>query len=73
MNRVHVIPCNDLIEHTNEDDDCVCGPDVEFVSGGAVIVHHSLDGRELTEDGLPAPEVYLAAHEAREILEEETG
>ena len=43
---VHVLPINDLIEHEDVGDSCVCGPDVEFVSGGQVIVHHSLDGRE---------------------------
>ena len=48
MNRVHVQPVNDLIEH-EDTEDCVCGPDVELVEGGAVITHHSLDGRELRE------------------------
>jgi len=38
----------DDVEH-DLDDDCVCGPRVIFVEGGKVIVHHSLDGRELTE------------------------
>lgn len=48
--KVHVEPINDLITHdTDHFDECVCGPDVEFVEGGAVITHHSLDGRELTE------------------------
>ena len=29
----------------------VCGPDVEFVEGGGrLVVHHSLDGRELHEE-----------------------
>lgn len=46
--RIHVIPIDDLIEH-EETEDCVCGPEVEFVPGGAVIGHHSLDGRELEE------------------------
>ena len=48
MTVVHVVPINDLIEH-EDSDDCICGPDTEFVSGGAVISHHSLDGRELNE------------------------
>lgn len=46
MNRVHVHPINDSIEHDLESDDCVCGPSVEFVPGGMVVTHHSLDGRE---------------------------
>lgn len=45
MSKVHVLPVDDLIVHP-ADDDCVCGPDVEFVEGGAVITHHALDGRE---------------------------
>jgi hypothetical protein len=45
---------NDLVEHDNTGDDCVCGPEVEPVprddgSMGWLIKHHSLDGRELEE------------------------
>jgi hypothetical protein len=47
---VHVIPAGDVVSHdTDEMDACVCGPDVEFVNGGWVSVHHSLDGREAIE------------------------
>lgn len=46
--RVHVLPRNDLIEHEEIGDGCVCGPD--WLESGALIVHHSLDGRELTEE-----------------------
>lgn len=49
MSVVHVLPINDLLEHEEEGDDCPCGPAVEFVEGGQVIVHHSLDGREASE------------------------
>lgn len=49
--RVHVYPIDDLVEHDTDGDDCVCGPDTEFVDGGAVITHHSLDGREQHEGG----------------------
>jgi hypothetical protein len=52
MSVVHVIPINDLVDHDCDGGvlcDCVCGPDVEFVEGGAVVSHHSLDGRELDE------------------------
>lgn len=50
----HVLPVNDLIDHDDKYDDCVCIPHVEAVpradgSFGWVAVHHSLDGRELTE------------------------
>jgi hypothetical protein len=49
---VHVMPIGDLIEHSF--DGCTCGPRSEAVfredgSNGWLIVHHSLDGRELTE------------------------
>lgn len=55
LGTVHVIPCNDLVEHdTGPDTECVCGPALEAVprddgSYGWVYVHHSLDGRERHE------------------------
>lgn len=49
MSTQHVYPVNDLVEHELVDDECVCGPRVEFVEGGKVVVHHSLDGREASE------------------------
>ena len=54
----HVMPVNDLIEHV--DDDCPCGPTTHPVkrddgSIGWVIIHHSLDGRELAERGEQIP------------------
>lgn len=53
MSTYHVLPVNDVIDHT-EDDHCLCGPRSEGVqredgSYGWVIVHHSLDGREAHE------------------------
>lgn len=46
-NELHIVPNNDLIEHT-EDEDCVCGPDTERLSDGSrVITHSSLDERKL--------------------------
>ena len=50
MSTQHVYPVNDLVEHELEGDDCACGPTVEFVEGGEVVVHHSLDGREASEE-----------------------
>lgn len=49
---VHTMPISDLIEH--QFDDCPCGPTTEPVprddgSMGWLIIHHSLDGRELNE------------------------
>lgn len=46
----HVIPNEDLVEHTL-DEDCVCGPSCEMVhtttgDQGWLYVHSALDGRE---------------------------
>jgi hypothetical protein len=54
MDRVHVTPIDDLIEHDLESEDCACGPATRPVkredgSMGWVVVHHSLDGRERYE------------------------
>lgn len=53
MDDVHVVPGDDLIDHTTTED-CPCGPATEPVtrddgSIGWLVVHHSLDGRELGE------------------------
>ncbi|MET9222331.1 hypothetical protein ABZX65_26695 [Streptomyces sp. NPDC003300] len=55
-NVEHVHPVNDLIAHdtSTDDADCPCGPTVRPVerpdgSMGWLIVHASLDGRELQE------------------------
>jgi hypothetical protein len=50
--HVHVVPVGDLVYHESED--CWCGPHVEGVfrddgSNGWLYVHHSIDGRELSE------------------------
>ncbi|MDI5965735.1 hypothetical protein [Streptantibioticus silvisoli] len=51
---LHVRPIDDLIEHdtSTEEPNCLCGPTVKPVkqddgSMGWLIVHASLDGREL--------------------------
>ena len=46
---VHVLPLGDLIEH-EESQDCPCGPRVEWCGSGWVVVHNSLDGREVQGD-----------------------
>ena len=43
---IHVHPLNDSAVHDLEDT-CWCGPAIE----GNVAIHHSADGRELTEGG----------------------
>jgi hypothetical protein len=54
--ELHVVPRGDLIEHETDGDECACGPAVVFVDPDTgetleapVIVHASLDGRELAE------------------------
>jgi hypothetical protein len=51
MPTVHVIPVNDLREHEeNEDGSCWCNPRIEQEENGLVIIHNSLDGKEILED-----------------------
>ena len=50
---LHVLPINDLIEHETTGS-CPCGPDEQLVQRDGepdrwMVVHHSLDGRELHE------------------------
>lgn len=51
-NEMHVVPDRDMVEHSP--DDCICGPRTEPVkrengSYGWMVIHSSLDGRELSE------------------------
>jgi hypothetical protein len=53
---LHVVPLGDAVEHVS-DDDCLCGPTAKPVEAddGSVewlMIHNSLDGRELNEDDL---------------------
>lgn len=53
IDDVHVVPVGDYFLHADSDE-CMCGPSIAVVnrddgSIGQVIVHHSLDGRELKE------------------------
>lgn len=54
MNERHVVPAADLVAH-EDSEDCVCGPRVEFVTGGKVVVHSALDAREKAEQLGPVP------------------
>lgn len=50
--EMHLIPHDDLIEHTPSED-CVCGPKENFLfDGSRIISHPSLDGREKDMDWL---------------------
>lgn len=51
MATYHVMPINDLEEHT-EETTCACMPSVTFLeNGNMLVVHNSYDGRELSEIG----------------------
>ena len=43
---IHIIPCNDAIDHI-EDADCPCGPDVDVENG--IVIHAAMDRRECFE------------------------
>lgn len=45
---IHVIPVDDLKEHT-EDSTCECAPTVFTENGEMIFVHNSYDGREFDE------------------------
>lgn len=43
--EMHVVPVDDLVAHELEND-CVCGPYIEFLGGQDFLVaHEALDGR----------------------------
>lgn len=49
---LHVSPLNDLVAHDTVSGHCVCGPALEEAptgtgTAGLLIIHRSLDGREL--------------------------
>ena len=47
--RLHVIPQNDLIEHT-ESMMCACEPPTIIGGGKTIVIHNSFDGREIIEE-----------------------
>lgn len=48
MTTIHVLPENDLKDHT-QSDSCECGPKIRYVDGGKLVVHNAYDGREVIE------------------------
>ena len=59
---VHVYPLNDMMEHDTESRDCRCRPTIERTSGGWLVIHNSLDGREITERAVASIEQPAAAN-----------
>lgn len=52
---VHVLPVNDLREHS-ESIACECRPRVEQYDSHSLVIHNSWDGREITEQAVDATE-----------------
>lgn len=53
MDKFHVVPTNDLREHSSDIEvPCWCKP---FENADGVIVHNSMDGREAFETGERRP------------------
>lgn len=52
LDTYHVLPINDLREHS-ESADCWCEPRVEDKGTSVIVIHHALDGREAYEEGRP--------------------
>lgn len=51
---IHVVPENDLKEHSCHRTECWCKPDLiddSEIDGGYIVVHHSMDRREEYEEG----------------------
>jgi len=54
MNEVwHIIPLNDLEEHS-ETLDCACDPHLEIFDKGTLVIHNAYDNREIGEDLIEA-------------------
>lgn len=41
----HVYPEHDLVPHETEGDSCPCGPRVEYLDEGVVVIHNAWDER----------------------------
>lgn len=51
--HLHIVPVDDIVEHiVDEHEECPCGPRMDLLEGQAdwIWVHHSLDGREYTDE-----------------------
>jgi hypothetical protein len=52
---IHITPVDDTQEHIEEGQSCPCGPTVELLPDGSIMIsHNSWDGREWSEDGNPS-------------------
>lgn len=51
----HVYPLNDLREHEVNGAPCWCEPEIEDAADETIVIHNSLDQRELFETGKRKP------------------
>ena len=45
MYEQHILPVNDIVPH-DENQQCICGPEVEVNGSQILVIHHAADGRE---------------------------
>lgn len=69
--RNDIVPVRDLIDHDHLGEDCVCGPDWRFCTGGVVVVHHPLVPPENAAHGTYAAQAEVAALNARRRIEKD--
>lgn len=48
--RWHVLPQDDIRVH-DENEECWCNPETQYIGVGILVVHKSADGREEYEQG----------------------
>lgn len=48
-NIYHVLPNNDLKQHTESGYGCKCAPEIRRDGDGVLVIHNSYDGREFFE------------------------
>ena len=51
----HIYPLNDLIKHDTDGSDCICGPRIFKCAEEKIMIHHSLDGREINNPNESQP------------------
>jgi len=54
MDKIHILPINDLYEHDENGFECLCGPDVKYrihnETDCIFVIHNAWDGRKMMEE-----------------------
>jgi hypothetical protein len=45
MERLHIYPLDDIIEHTTYSENCICNPNVMITNESMLIIHYAMDCR----------------------------